>query len=212
MLFVCRLWVILKENSFFKIVILVLVPIILVGLISSIWPRSEERFFEFSILGKEKTADVYFPNRNSILGIGSQVSWYIHVLNHLEGAQNVSIRVKFLNSTMVLPNDQKHEPSPYASFFELPLFLDVDDVLMIPFQWSILEAVSQNGSLLVQGLMVNDQVLEIDVSDSNSLFRIVFELWVYDHEFQQFTFLWGSEEDLSSASLNMAFNVIIPAL
>ena len=203
----------MKRNPIFVIVALVLLLIVAVAFISTIWPRSEERFFELGILGKDETADEYYPNRNSTIEVGSQVSWYIHILNHMGSAQNVSLRVKLLNSTMEPPNDQTHESSPFISFVELPLFLDINDVQLIPFSWSILDAVSQNGSIVIKRLMINNQIVEVDVStDSNSLFCMVFELWVYDQTSQEFTFSWGSEEDFSSASLHMAFKVILPTV
>jgi len=193
------------------IVTLVLLLIVAVAVISTIWPRSEESFFELSILGKDKTADEYYPNRNSTLEVGSQVSWYLHTLNHMGSVQNVSLRVKLLNSTMEPPNDQRHEPSPFAFFVELPLSLDVDDAQLIPFSWSILDAVSQNGSVVIKSLIVNNQTVEVDVSaDSNSLFRMVFEIWVYDQSTQEYTFEWESGKNFSSTSLYIWFNVSLP--
>ena len=198
----------MNRNPIFVIVALVLLLIVAVAFISTIWPKSEERFFELGILGKDKTADEYYPNRNSTLEVGSQVSWYVHILNHMGSVQDVYLRVKLLNSTMKEPDDQTHEPSPYASFVELPLSLDVDDVQLIPFSWSILDAVSQNGSTVIERLMINDQTVEVDVSaDSNSLFRMVFEIWVYDQSTQEYTFEWDSGKKTSSASLFMWFNV-----
>ena len=206
-----ELVVLMKHKPIFMIVTLVLVLIVAVAVISTIWPRSEERFFELGILGKDMTADEYYPNRNSTLEVGSQVNWYIHVLNHMGSVQDVFLRVKLLNSTMEPPNDQTHEPSPFASFVGLPISLDVDDVQLIPFSWSILDAVSQNGSIVIKRLMVNDQTVDVDVStDSNSLFRMVFEIWVYDQSTQEYTFEWDSGKNYSSASLYAWFNVSLP--
>lgn len=194
------------------IVTSVLVLVLMIAFISTIWPVSEERFFELSILGKDKTADYYYPNNNSTLEVGSQVSWHVNILNHMGSEQNVSLRIKLLNSTMELPDDQKHEPSPYSSFFELPLFLDVDEAQLIPFTWSLSEAISQNDSVIIQRLVLNDQVFDVYVPASDSLFSMVFELWVYDQASQEFTFAWGPEEDLSSISLNIAFKIILSTL
>ena len=193
------------------ITILILFLIVTVAAIITVWPRSEEKFFDLGILGSNKTADEYYPNRNSTIEIGSQVNWYIHILNHMGTVQNVSLRVKLLNSTMQPPNDQIHEPSVAASFIELRLSLDVDDVQLVPFSWSILDAASQNGSVVIKRMMINNQTVEVDVStESNSFFRMVFEIWVYDQSTQEYKFEWDSGKKISSSSLYMWFNVSLP--
>ena len=191
---------------------LVLFLILAVAFISAFWPRYEERFIELSLLGKDKTAKEYYLNDNSTLKPGSQVSWHIYIHNHMGSLQNVTVRVKLLNSTMEAPDDRKHEPSPFASFAEFPLSLSVDDTLFIPFSWCILDAVSQNGSIILKRLMVNGQTVEVNVpAFSNSLFRMVFELWVYDQSSHGYKFGWESGKEFASVSVYMWFNVSSPA-
>jgi hypothetical protein len=191
---------------------LVLFLILAVALISAFWSRYEERFIELSLLGKDKTAKGYYLNDNSTLKPGSQVSWYIYIHNHMGSLQNVTVRVKLLNSTVDAPNDTEHKPSPFASFVEFPLSLSVDDTLLVPFSWSISEAVSQNGSIIIKQLMVNDQTVEVNVpAFSNSPFRMVFELWVYDQSSHEYKFGWKSGNEFSSASIYMCFRVSLPA-
>ena len=190
---------------------LVLILIVAIATLNNIWIRSEEKFFELSILGKNEIADEYYPNRNSTIEVNSQVSWYLHTSNHMGSLQKISIRVKLLNSTMEPPNDQTHTPSPFDSFIELPISLDVDDVQLIPFSWSILEAVSQNDSIIIKSLMVNDQTFDVYVStDSGSLFRMIFEIWFYDQSTQEYTFKWDSGKNFSSTSVYMWFNISLP--
>jgi hypothetical protein len=190
----------------------VLCLILVVAVISAFWPRYEERFFELGLLGKDKMAEGYYPNDNSTLGLSSQVSWYIYIHNHMGYVENVSVRVKLLNSTMEAPNDTEHEPSPFAPFVEFPLSLSVDDTLFVPFSWSISEAVSQKGSIILKHLIVNGQTVEVNVSAfGDYVFRMVFELWVYDQPSHEYRFGWVSGEEFSSASLNMWFRVSLPA-
>ena len=115
-------------------------------------------------------------------------------------------KVKLLNSTMDLPNDQEHEPSPYASFAEFPLSLSVDSTELVSLSWSISHAISQNDSIVLKRIIVNDSILETDVAAaSDSWFRIVFELWVYDPNSQEYKFGWKSGAEFFSASVYMDF-------
>jgi len=191
---------------------LVLFSIIVIAVLSAFWPRYEERFFELGLLGRDKKAEGYYPNDNSTLRVGSPILWYIYIHNHMGSVQNVSVRVKLLNSTMELPNDREHKPSPYPFFVEFPLSLSVNETLFVPFSWSILEAVSQNGLIIIKRLMVNDQTVEVNFpAFSDHSFLMVFELWVYDPSFHEYKFGWESEKEFYSASLYIWFRVILPA-
>lgn len=200
------------HNPIFIIGALVLFLIIVVAVLSAFWPKYEERFFELGLLGKDKKAEGYYPNDNSTLEVGSQIFWYIYVHNHMGSAQSVSVRVKLLNSTMEAPDDRKNKPSPHPFFIEFPLSLSVDETLIVPFSWSILEAVSQNDSIIVKSLMINNETIEVGVQAfSDNSFRMVFELWVYDSTSDEYKFGWGSENEFSSASIFMWFRVASPA-
>ena len=176
--------------------------------ISVFWPKYEERFFEFGLLGKDATAEAYYPNDNSTLNVDSNINWHIYLYNHMGSPQNVIVRVKLLNSTLQLPDNQQHTPSPLESFAEFPLFISVDDTTLVPFSWSISEVVVQNGSTILKTLTVNNEKMMVDVSStSNSFFHMVFELWVYDQSSQKYSFEWENGKDIFSASLQMAFKL-----
>jgi uncharacterized membrane protein len=191
---------------------LVLLLIVIVAVISSVWPTQEERFIELGLLGKDKTANAYFFNENSDINVGILSSWFIYLHNHLGYAQNVSVRVKLLNSIMELPDDQENKPSNLTSFVAFPLSLSVNQSVLIPFSWSIMDAEAHNGSVVIDQLLVNDQPVNIDTLISmNHSFIMVFELWVQDNSSEEYVFGWESEKGLSSASVNMWFNVVIPS-
>ena len=183
--------------------------LILTGVFLSIfWPRYEERFFEIGLLGKDKLAKDYYLNDNYSLTLGSQVDWFIYVHNHIGSAQNVVVKVKLVNSIVDLPNDLDNVSCPFDSIAEFPLSMSVNDSLIVPFSWIIVEAISQKNSIIIKQLTVNDQIVEVNVSDfSESFFRMVFELWVYNESLQTYEFGWESEKGLSSSSINMAFRV-----
>ena len=186
--------------------------IFIVAVISSVWPTQEERFIELGLLGKDKTANAYFSNENSDINVGTLSSWFIYLHNHLGYAQNVSVRVKLLNSTMELPDDQENKPSNLTSFVAFPLSLSVNQSVLIPFSWSIKDSEVHNGSAVIDQLLVNNQPVNIDALISmNHSFIMVFELWVQDNGSEEYIFGWESEKGLSSASVNMWFNVVIPS-
>ena len=205
---VCLMHVLREYKGFFLICVLVGFLIVAVYVITLFWPKYEERFFELGLLGRNKMAEDYYPGNTSNVGVGSNVTWYIYIHNCMWSDQNVSIRVKLLNSTMQAPDDREHEPSPYPVLFELPLSLSIDETLLIPFSWSILEADLQNESVLIKRLEVNNQTVHVDVGAFSDLrFRLVFELWVYDQSLGEYLFGWDSGKGFYSISLYMWFSV-----
>ena len=195
-----------RDSKVFTIAVLILILIITVALISTIWPRSETRFFELGLLDKNQTAKAYFEIDNSTIEIGTQVNWFIFVHNHMGSAEKISVRVKLLNSTMVLPIDSKNTPSPTSFFLELPSSLSINETVLLPFSWSIPQTTSQDGETIIRQLTVNNQIFDINIA-SNDYFSLVFELWVYDQVSQTYLFGWRSENGFSSASINMGFRI-----
>lgn len=187
---------------------LVLLLITVVALISASWPKYEEQFIELGLLGKDGTATGYFSNDNPTITSGTQVNWSIYTHNHMANSEYITVKVKLLNSTMQAPNDNEHEPSPFASIDEFPVFLNVNDTQLIPFSWSILDSDSQNGLIVINSLVVNGKTVNVGPSvTSDSSFCMVFELWVYDQSSQAYSFGWDSGNGIHSASVNMWFNV-----
>ena len=187
----------------------VVLLIVIVAFVSSIWPTQENWFIELGLLGSNKTADAYFYNFDSTLEAGVQNTWYLYVHNHMDRVQDISIRIKILNSTMTLPNDIENEYSPYVHFTELPLSLSINETILVPFTWSIPEVLIQTDSVVIKRLMVNNQIYDVDIMTfSDSFFRMVFELWVYDDSSQEYEFGWNLEENMFSASLYIGFKAV----
>jgi uncharacterized membrane protein len=190
------------------VITIVVFLILVIAIISTFWPRYEMQFIELGLLGKNRIADNYFSNENSTVFIDSQVDWNIFLHNHMENSQNVIVKVKLLNSTMDLPNDKEHKPSSIESFFELPFSLSNNETFFASFSWSINEVLIEDNLITLKNLKVNSQQVEVDVKTfSNSFFRMVFELWVYDKSSQSYEFSWNSGEDYSSASIYIGFRV-----
>ena len=187
---------------------LVLLLIIAIALISAFWPKAEQQFIELGLLGKDGTATEYYSNDNPTITSGTQINWFIYTHNQMSGSQYITVKVKLLNSAMQAPNDNENEPSPYASIDEFPVFLHVNGTQLIPFSWSILDAVSQNDSIVINSLLINGQTVNVNPSvASTSSFCMVFELWVYNQSSQEYSFGWDSGNGIHSASVTMWFNM-----
>ena len=196
-------------------------PIIIIGLLISLliasvyvislyWPKYEEYFFELALLGRDERAEDYFPDDNSTIQIGTPISWHVYIHNHMGAEEKVVIRVKILNSTMPAPDDREHLPSSEPSFFEIPVSMSVDETVLVPFNWSVVDSEYKNATI-IRGLVVNRKSFEVDVSSfSDGVFRIVFELWVYDQELNEYVFGWYSKGEFYSASIYMWFELHLP--
>ena len=196
-----------SHKTVLVIVGLICILILVVAIIGSIWPKQEEWFFELGLLGKNKTADAYFSNENSIAEVGALNTWFIYVYNHMGTAQNVSIKSKLLNSSMKLPDDQTHKPSNVTTLEDFPVSLSANETVLIPFFWNIVKAERQNNSTIIDGIMINNSLFEVQISDSNSMFTLIFELWVQSSN-GQYSFEWDSRNGVSSASIYMGFKMM----
>jgi uncharacterized membrane protein len=202
----------LKENKVLLIIcVLVAVLILVVYVFTLFWPRYEEYFFELGLLGRNQKAEDYFPRNTSTVEVGANVTWYIYLHNHMGSPQDVSLRVKVLNASMLAPDDRTHEPSPYPVSFEVPVSLATDETVLVPFSWSISEVKVQNDSVAFKHLIINGQSVDVNLSGlSETRFRLVFELWVYDNSSGEYQFFWTSKGELHSASIYMWFDVVMP--
>jgi len=207
-----RVSAVLKEyKPVIAICVIVLILIGVVWVFVAVWPRYEESFFELGLLGEGKKAEDYYPSDDPNINVSSRISWYIYIHNYMHSVQDVVIRVKLLNSTMQAPDDRGHVPSPYPVLAEFPVHLDVDEVLLLPFSWSVSDLFYSEDLVAIDRLVINDVALDAGVSSiAGKGFRMVFELWVYDQGSQQYEFGWDSEKGYCSASLNMWFNMTLP--
>jgi len=203
----------LKEyKDFFVICLLIAVLIVVVYVFTLFWPKYEEYFFELGMLGSDKKAEDYFLGNTSDVEAGSKLVWYIYLGNHMGSPQNVIVRVKLLNSTMMAPDDRAHDPCPYPSIYEVPVSLAMDETTLVPFIWEVSEADLLNDSVVVKGLLINDVPVAVNASALvGSRFRLVCELWVYDQSLGDYRFFWASKGDFYSASIYIWFNVMLPS-
>jgi len=198
-----------KPNRLFlQIIALFVLLIIVVAVASSVWPNQEECFIELGLLGKNKTADEYFSYADAALEVNAELNWYIYVHNHMGRMSNLSIRIKLINATTQLPNDQLHLPSSAPVLVALPLSLSVNETALIPFIWRITEVEIKNDFLIIKRLVVNSTSVETEVSAAvNSSFWMVFEVWIQNEVSEEYQYGWILDEGFSSTSLYIGFNL-----
>ena len=177
---------------------IVTVIIILGGLwipyIRPYFPSRDEPFFEFAILGENGKADDYFPNNVPEVYFGEQINWKIYIGNHMGKDEYVSIRLKLLNSTNSAPNSNKCTPSSGPVIHEFTEILDNNETIIIPLSWSINSNENDVEYPNIDSITVNDDLKEVNLSDNNSSYRVVIELWVYDSNLNTFQFGWETSD------------------
>ena len=174
------------------------------------YPTTAERFFVLGLLGRDMTAENYYPNDDPNIHGFEEVQWYVFVENFMQEAQYVLVKVKVLNSTMTLPDAVACTPSLGQAIMNFSVFLTNDQSLMIPFLWHIANYSLQGESLILERLVVNGMPAGLNVSGVNgSIFRIIFEVWYYDPAVEDFRFEWDSGFGLRCVWNQMLFKVAI---
>jgi len=174
-------------------------------------PRPQEQFFALGILGSNKMAEHYYPNDNPNITLNTPVQWYLYLYNHMSEAQYIIIKVKLLNSTTPPPNSTSCTPSSQPAFTEIRRALTDNETLETQFTWSIKETQKEGGSTIIKELTVNDNpVTGINAYATSGInYRIIFELWTYNENTQQFEFGWRSGNERRCAWTQIWFNATI---
>ncbi|MDH5266409.1 MAG: hypothetical protein OEW62_01880 [Candidatus Bathyarchaeota archaeon] len=174
------------------------------------YPVTAERFFVLGLLGRDKTAENYYPNDDPNIRGFEKVRWYVFVQNFMLEAQYVLVKVKVLNSTMTLPDAVACTPSPEQAIMNLSVFLTNGQSSTIPFSWYLTNYSLHGESLIIERLVTNGISISLNVGAVNgSNFRLIFEVWYYDPAIEEFRFEWDSSFGLRCAWNQMLFNVAV---
>lgn len=174
------------------------------------YPRTAEKFFAVSLLGKDKSAEEYYPDGDPNIFQLEEIQWFILVQNFMEQAQYVSVRVKVLDSTMAFPDMVACTPSPENAILDFNIFLADDRASIIRFSWCVSNYSLQQESLVLERLVINDMPVNLNVSGvSGFSFYMIFELWYLDSVSREFRFEWDTGLGLRCAWNQMLFNVTV---
>ena len=108
----------------------------------------------------------------------------------------MSIRVKIINNTIPSPNSISCDPSPSNTIYEFNRIVERGQKIFIPFNWSIINYEIVNEKPIILELLLNNNTLN-NLSINGERFRIIFELWVFNEDSNDFEFAWINE-DLSN--------------
>jgi hypothetical protein len=169
--------------------------------------RIDEEYFQMYILGKEKTADKYYPYENNrTIPLNNNVTWYIIVENYVRKPSLVLIKFKLGNSTKKTVDDSKFEPAEIPVIQEMTKVLLPDEKWVIVLTWKIVKIEKING-LYYLTLDWNGTKIPIYDLGSKYLFRFVIELWTYNNG--KFILGWDSIQGRKIAWLQMWFEILI---
>ncbi len=162
---------------------------------------SSDSSLTMSILGRNMKFGDYFPSNNHTIMLGEQIDWQIIVHNGLGNAEYLSVRVKLLNSTNVIPNDLLNQPSPERAIFEFQSVVAANSSWAIPLNWTISESsyspsdFENRSSRMIKSIVLNGKdISDINIESSKGQgFKMVFELWHYDSEVKNFVYELPSE-------------------
>ena len=171
-------------------------------------PTPTDRFFSMWILGSDGLTENYFPNNNPNLILGETVNWTLGVYNHMSALEYIVVRVKLLNSSQTSPNELTGVPSPVPTIFEFARILTDNETWSIPFVWSISDMTNQQGSVQIKAITVNQTTIPGILGEARAglNFRLVFELWFYDHDTGNLIFFWSTPTGPYSVWTQMWFN------
>ena len=196
------------ESKRFLFVFISILAISLSIAYASLTPRDFERFMSISTLGSSMLIDDYYPNPNSVVKIGDNVTWYVQIFNRMGNSELVSIRVKVLNSTDPIPDDNNNTPSPIEHIYEAIRLVKHNSTWTYKLSWSILEIERNGNYTIIKKMNINGKVIELNVrSIEGKNFRIVLELWRYNPDTNRFEFSWRSNIDTRSAWNQIWFNM-----
>lgn len=158
-----------------------------VNLIPHDYIKQEETFLSMSILSSEYSIGNYFPLNSSSVEINHTMNWNI-LLSNVGISKYAKIKIKLINDSQQLPDQIKCMPSDTKSLVELRVMLPKNGNRTIPVEWKILKY-DQNKIMII----LNDQKIEhkIQINQGDEL-TLLFELWVYDAEVNNFKFKWYS--------------------
>lgn len=176
-------------------------------------PIKGEKFFAIAVLGEEEMTENYYPNNDPNIDVGEELHWNLYIHNNMGEVRYVAIRAKLLNSTMTAPNSTSCSYSPASVVYEVRRVLLDNEVWVYPFSWNIAEIERFEDITEITQLSVNQNIFEIRVVAKDGYnFRMVFELWVYDSDLDDFRYGWSSGDELYCAWTQLWFNATLPEL
>ena len=172
-------------------------------------PQPMARQLSLSILSANLTTDDYFSNDNSTIYLANPSRWYAFVHNGVGSPEYVALRIKLLNSSQAIPNDISVGPSPGSTVYEIKQMIENNSTLVVPLEWSITDVARPGSNTIIERLNINDNDIEnLHVaSPLGKNFRFILELWKYDPNTEDFTYVWSDGQNKRGVWSQIWFNL-----
>ena len=174
-------------------------------------PIQEKRSFQIYLLGATRKSDYYHADESSVL-LRKKAKWHLGISNTMGSLQYVVVRIKFANCTIKAPDDDNGTPSPAPILVEFSRVLLSNETWETFFIWVIKE-ININADAIsptlieVNGVEIRDSPVSRVSTVGGRNFRIIFELWTFDHETNSLIFGWRDEGERKTAWLQMWLNL-----
>jgi hypothetical protein len=128
--------------------------------------------------------------------------------------QYVSVRVKLGNQTILPPNDTLAVPSPAPLVTEFSRFMLDNETWHLPFEWQVANyTTAADGQVHIAELTINNVTYTLQhpptcAAIGSCNFRLLFELWTWSVDIQDFQIGWGTSDQRRIAWLQLWFNLI----
>jgi hypothetical protein len=175
-------------------------------------PQPMARQLSLSILSANLTTDDYFNNDNSTIDVRNLSRWYASVHNGVGSPEYVALRIKLLNSSQAVSDDISDisvGPSPGSTVYEIKQMIENNSTLVVPLEWSITDVGKVANNTIIERLNINGNDIENLhlASPSGKNFRFIVELWNYDPNTNDFTYVWSDGQNNRSVWSQIWFNL-----
>jgi hypothetical protein len=175
-------------------------------------PQPMARQLSLSILSANLTTDDYFNNDNSTIDVRNPSRWYASVHNGVGSPEYVALRIKLLNSSQAVSDDISDisvGPSPGSTVYEIKQMIENNSTVVVPLEWSITDVGKVANNTIIERLNINGNDIENLhlASPSGKNFRFIVELWNYDPNTNDFTYVWSDGQNNRSVWSQIWFNL-----
>ncbi len=172
-------------------------------------PQPVARQLSLSILSANLTTDDYFSSDNSTIDAGNPSRWYASVHNGVGSPEYVALRIKLLNSSQPIPDDISVSPSPGSTVYEIKQMIENNSTLVVPLEWSITDVRKVANNTIIERLNINNNDIEnLHVASPYGMnFRFILELWKYDPNMKDFTYIWSDGQNKRGVWSQIWFNL-----
>lgn len=153
-------------------------------------PKKQDPFVAMALLDEYGKAEQYNP-ANINFSNGDEMNFNLFIENKMEKIIYVLIKIKILDTSTELPNSTSCTPSQSPTAYELRRIISISETWITPLSFRILNFDTKDEDHEIKKIMFDENIISYNVTINNNLDpRLLFELWIYDSEIDDFSFSW----------------------